>query len=103
MSGSGVRAQFNETGTLAATGSSPGFLFSHPFNLTLSGTWVGSVAVEASPDEGATWVNCPMPDGTYSALTANGFYPAPNVWQRGIQFRVTFTRTSGTLAWRLSQ
>ncbi len=91
------------SGSLAATGSTAGFELSSPFNFTLSGTWVGSVALEASTDGGTTWVNCVLPDGANNAWTANGFYAVPNVWQQGVQFRLTFTRTSGTVDWRVSQ
>lgn len=100
MSGTGVSPIFSASGSLAASGSSDSFALSGPFNLTLSGTWVGSVVVDASTDRGATFVNCP---GGNSPFTQNGLYPAPNVWERGVLFRVTFTRTSGTLDWRLSQ
>lgn len=103
MSGTGINPIFSMSGSLAATGSSESFRFSRPFNLTLSGTWVGTVALEASTDHGVTFVNCVMPDGTASAFTINGFYPAPNVFQDGVRFRVTFTRTSGRLEWRFSQ
>ena len=103
MSGTGLAPIFSKSGTLAATGSGEAILFSRPFNLTLSGTWVGSVALEASTDGGATFVNVVKPDGTASAFTINGLYAVPNVWQTGVLFRVTFTRTSGTLAWTLSQ
>lgn len=103
MSGSGVSPAFSEGGSLAATGSTPAFAISKPFNLTLAGTWVGSVAVEASTDNGGTFVNCVMPDGSPSAFTTNGMRPAPNVFQEGVLFRLTFTRTSGTVEWRLSR
>lgn len=103
MSGSGLIPIFSKSGTLASTSSSDALQFSSRFNITLSGTWVGSVALEGSTDEGATWVNCVMPDGTASAFTINGLYAVPNVWQKGVQFRLTFTRTSGTVAWTLSQ
>jgi hypothetical protein len=103
MSGSGTNPLFNVSGSLAATGSSESFKISKPFNLTLSGTWVGTVALEASTDGGTTFVNCPMPDGTASAFAINGLYPAPNVFQQNVRFRVTFTRTSGTVEWRFSR
>lgn len=103
MSSAGLAPGFSANGSLAATGSSIGYQFSQPFNLTLSGTWVGTVALEASTDGGTTYVNCIMPDGTASAFTINGFRPVPNIYQRGVLYRVTFTRTSGTVDWRLSR
>ena len=102
MSGSGLLPIFSASGSLAATGSTEAFYIAAPFNFTLSGTWVGSVALEASTDGGATWVNAVLSDGTNNAWTANGFYAVPNVWQQGVLFRLTFTRTSGTLDWRVS-
>lgn len=103
MSGSGLLPIFSASGSLAATGSTEAFYIAAPFNFTLSGTWGGSVALEASTDGGTTWVNCVMPDGSASAFTINGFYAVPNVWQQGVQFRLTFTRTSGTVDWKVSQ
>lgn len=103
MSGNLTAPLFSANGTLSATGSTDGFAMSGPFNFILSGTWDGSVALEASADGGATWVNCILPDGTASAFIINGFYAAPNVWQRGVLFRLTFTRTSGTLKWRFGR
>lgn len=103
MSGSGLAPYFAASGTLGASGSTPWFALSEPFNIMLSGAWVGSVALEATPDGGTTAVNCVLPDGTPSAFTANGLLTAPHVWERALQFRLTFTRTSGTLGWRISR
>lgn len=103
MSGSGVSPVFAESGTLTASGSTRGFRFTKPFNITVSGTWAGSWVLEMSPDEGLTWTNCLLPDGTQNVFTTNGFVAVPNVWERGLRFRLTFTRTSGDLAWRFSQ
>ena len=43
---------FNYSGSLAATGSTIGYRIAEGCNIALSGTWVGSVAVEALPDGG---------------------------------------------------
>lgn len=94
-------AEFDVSGTLDATGSGSGQVIADPFYLVLSGTWVGSVALEASADSGSTWVNCLLPDGTANAFTTNGYIAVPNVFGRSTQWRVTFTRTSGTVAWRM--
>ena len=92
---------FNYSGSLAATGSSDGIRLSEPFNVILSGTWVGSVALEASGDSGATWVNCLTTDGVANGFTTNGHFVAPNVVGDALLFRLTFTRTSGTVNWRI--
>jgi len=102
MSGNSVSPEFLATGSLSATGSTETWGLSGPFNITISGTWVGSWALEASNNGGATWVNCVLPDGTPNAFSGNGLYVVPNVFQRGMLFRITFTRTSGTLAWAVS-
>lgn len=90
-------------GSLDATGSSAGAIFLGGFNLTLSGTWVGTVALERSFDGGTTWVTASTDSaGTASAYTANC---SVVVWEieAGVNYRVTFTRTSGTVVYRLSQ
>lgn len=103
MSGNGLAPVFFEGGSLVSTGSTPGFALSKPFNFILSGTWVGTVALEASIDQGVTYINCVMPDGSASSFSTNGFYTAPNIWQKDVLFRLTFTRTSGTLDWGISR
>lgn len=103
MSGTVVSPVFSASGSLAATGSTDAFSIARPFNITVSGTWVGSWALEVSTDGGVTWVNAVLSDGSNNAWTSNGFWAIPNVWQRGVRFRLTFTRTSGTLEWRISQ
>ena len=92
---------FNYSGSLAATGSTIGYRIAEGCNIVLSGTWVGSVAVEALPDGGTAWVNCLQADGSANAYTTNGLIVLPNVFGDGTQFRLTFTRTSGTVEWRL--
>lgn len=90
-------------GSLAATGSSSGAIFLGNFNLTLSGTWVGTVALERSFDGGATYVTCSTDSiGTASAYTANCSVVCYEP-EGGVFYRVTFTRTSGTVVYRLSQ
>lgn len=91
---------FNKSFSLAATGSSEGFRISGPFHVVLSGTWVGTVALEALVDGETAWANCLLPDATANAFTTTGLIAVPNVFGDGIQFRVTFTRTSGTVTGR---
>ena len=103
MSGSGLAPRFAVSGSLAGTGATAGFALSSPFNVTVTGTWEGSWSLERSADEGVTWANCLLPDGTPNAFVTNGAWAVPNVWERGMQYRISFTRTSGTLNWRISQ
>ena len=91
------------TGDLSATGSSTGVVFLGGFNFTLTGTWVGVVALERSFDGGTTWVNANTDSiGTPSAYTGNC---SVIVWEieSMVFYRATFTRTSGTVTYRLSQ
>lgn len=92
---------FNYSGSLAATGSTEAYRISEAFNVVLTGTWAGSVAVEALPDGGSTWVNCLQFDGAANAFTTNGHFVLPNIAGDSTQFRLTFTRTSGTVEWRI--
>ena len=86
--------------SLASSSSTPGFLAKKPFNVNVSGTWAGSWALERSKLGAATWHNCVQPDGTPSSFSNNGSWAVRNVWgnePEGYEYRVTFTRTSGTL------
>ena len=92
------------TGSLASTSSAEGFERFGEFTLTLSGTFVGSIALEARPvaPSGGTWVAVATDGaGTASAFTApcRVIVTEP---EQGIEYRVTFTRTSGTVVWRMS-
>ncbi len=92
------------SGSLAATGSSSGYERFGEFSLTLDGTFAGTVALEARPvaPSGATWA----PVATDGAGTASAFTAPTRVIvtevEQGIEYRVTFTRTSGTVNWRMS-
>jgi hypothetical protein len=94
-------AELDYSGTLDASGSSDALVIDEPFYIVLSGTWTGTVALEASADGGETFVNCLLPDGSPSAFTTNGLIAVPHVFGRATIFRLTFTHASGTLAWRL--
>ena len=86
------------TGNLAAVGAGGVFkpIAGRPFNVTLSGAFVGSVQLERSFD-GANW---------FAAATAR---TAPDSfvcceYEAGVSYRVNFTaRTSGSVDYRLSQ
>jgi hypothetical protein len=68
------------------------------FNLSLSGTWEGTVTVQRSFDNGTTWVDVK----TYTANTEQvGEEPEPTVFYRfGVK---TGEYTSGTVVGRLSR
>jgi len=68
------------------------------FNLSISGTWVGTVTIQRSYDSGSTWHDV----DTWTANTEEyGLEP-----EKGIQYKVgikTGAYTSGTCVLRLGQ
>lgn len=68
------------------------------FNISISGTWTGTVTVQRSFDGGSTWLDV----GTWTGNTEEyGFEPERDVWYRaGIK---TGEFGSGTAVVRLSQ
>lgn len=98
------------TGAFAATGQSERFApDSRPgaprrFNLSLWGTFSGTVQVERSFDRGASWLACSRDGaGTPAAYSA----PVSLVMEEpeaGVLYRLNCTAlTSGTVNYRLSQ
>ena len=69
-------------------------------NIWISGTWAGTITLQATYDDGATWLD--VPGGTYTANVVDVLYE-PEV---GIAYRIGFKAgayTSGTAAVRISQ
>ena len=65
--------------------------------ITLSGTWAGTAAIQRSLDGGSNWHTVVKDsDGNLAEYTANGSFNVA-VTQPSEQWRVDFTRTSGTL------
>ena len=98
----------NVTGTFTGTGQSAGMLVkgiddrrANPFNLSLWGTFVGTVRLERSFD-GSTWL--PI-TALGSAINFTG--PVSETFEEaegGVQYRLNCTAyTSGTVNYRLSQ
>lgn len=96
------------TGTFTGTGQSAGITVKgvddqrgHPLNVSLWGTFVGTVRVERTFDNGTTWL--PM-TALGSAINFTG--PASEVFdegEAGVQYRLNCTAfTSGTINYRLS-
>ena len=73
------------------------------FSLSISGTWVATVHVQRSFDDGVTWLDV----NSYTSNTEKkGFEPGSNGGQDGIKYRVgvkTGNYTSGTVVIRLAQ
>ena len=86
--------------SLAATGSSESWKADGPFSINIGGTWTGTWALERSRPGTDTWFNCVAPDGTPSAWPSVGSWAVPYAFgggHEGWNYRITFTRTSGTL------
>ena len=90
-------------GTL--TGTAPGptqnAAFGGRFNLTVTGTWVGTIAVERSFDAGASWVNATLPSGAANLWTSN-FSIVLNEPEQGVLYRLNPNLSSGAASFRLS-
>lgn len=103
-------AKENISGTFTATGQSSSFepdrrtVRDNQFNVTLSGTFVGTVQIERSFDRGANWRAISRDSaGTAAAYTA----PMSVVVEEpeaGVLYRLNCTAyTSGTITYRISQ
>lgn len=82
----------------AANTFTSGVVVFGPFNLSISGSWVGTVTLQRSFDNGTTWVDV----GTYTANIEDvGDEP-----EEGVAYRAGFKTgeyTSGTAEIRISQ
>lgn len=92
---------FSASGTIASAAASAWYPIWFPFNLLISGTWSGTWAVEVSADNGATAANCTI-GGIPSSFSTNGFFVAPNVFQKGLLYRIARSAGTGTLAYTIS-
>ena len=91
------------TGTLDATGSSSNAVFAGNFNVTLSGTWTGTALIQRSFDAGTTWFTASVDGlGTAASYTTNASVVLYEP-ERGVFYKIAWTRSSGSLVYRLSQ
>jgi hypothetical protein len=93
------------TGTFTATGQSATFVapsaLSGEFNVSLSGTWVGTVKLERSFDNASTWIVVSKPDLTDASFTAHASFSVKEP-EPGVRYRLNCTAyTSGTVTYRL--
>jgi hypothetical protein len=93
------------TGTFTATGQSATFVapsaLSGEFNVSLSGTWAATVALQRSFDAGSTWVTVSKPDLTDASFTANASFSVKEP-EPGVRYRLNCSAyTSGTVTYRL--
>jgi len=93
------------TGTLTAQAQASALFRAAPgkFNLSLWGTFVATVSLERSFDNGVTWLNCSKPDGSNNAFTA-ALSVVCEEPEEGVLYRVYCSAyTSGTVNYRISQ
>ena len=63
-------AQVRTVGAFTVTGAGVSALLFRSFNVSIWGTFVGTVALERSFDGCTTWLNCTKTDGTANSFTA---------------------------------
>lgn len=96
------------SGTFTATGASSSFspasqIRRGRFNVSIWGTFVGTVKLERSFDDGVTWLVCSKPDLTDAAFTAPVTFAVEEP-EADIYYRLSCTsRTSGTINYRMSR
>lgn len=91
-------------GTFTTVSVSPAKAFSGGFNLTIWGTFTGTVGLQRSFDEGATWHN--VARDVYGNATAFSAPVSIGVFEpeNGVRYRLNCTAySSGTIGYRLSQ
>ncbi|MFG1343204.1 hypothetical protein [Xanthobacter autotrophicus] len=100
-----VSGQTAVTGTFTATGNSANFvpIPGRGFNVSLWGTFVGTVVVERSFDAGTTWL--PITGAGVAISTFGG--PVSEIFEEpeyGVQYRLRcMSFGSGTINYRISQ
>jgi len=90
-------------GTVSGSGTTPPCQPWGDFNITLTGTWVGTVFPERSFDNGSTW-NRLSADiyGSPVAWTGSGTWMATEA-EQSVMWRLNYALSSGTLGYRFSQ
>lgn len=99
------------SGTLTATGVTPWVQVTGYYNIELSGTWTGSAVLERSFDEGVTAVAIAKDiTGAANSFTTNTslsvFEPesgSPDTGKPNVLVRFNWTRTTGSLGYRIGQ
>ncbi len=96
------RGEIVATGApLAASDVTPGHAMGGPFTIILGTGWTGSVSLTVSGDDGTTYVNALLPDGTPNAFTTAGSIAVPNVSGPSLLFRLERAAGgTGTTPWR---
>ena len=92
-----------QTGSFTALGNSPQISFFGQFNVSIWGTFIGTVELQKSFDGGVTW----LPAGTFNQGSNSDINsPLSYAWQEyeyGVYYRLACNHyTSGTINYRLS-
>lgn len=104
-----LRTRGPQSSPLAGAASASGVLgpfvpgLDSPINLTLSGTWAGTVRLLRSTDAGATKIPVTLAGGTWGEFTSNVNEPVWEEGEAGVTFYLQFERISGTLNYRMAQ
>ena len=91
------------SGSLSASGTAGSFSpqAGRPVYLTLTGTWAGTVQVEITRDGGTTWAPMTALGAAWARFTGNCDEMVDDPSTNAVTYRINFTRTSGTLTYRL--
>jgi len=88
-------SQIQVSGSLAVTGVSDAIALRGKYNLSFSGTWTGTAILQRSFDDGAAWVD------VYT--TTSNIEQLGEEIEEQILHRVSFTRSTGSLTYRVSR
>lgn len=90
------------TGTITTSQVTPGVQVSGDFNVSVSGSFTGSIAAERSFDGGSTWLPMSYVDGSAITWIAQ-FSTILNEPEAGVYFRLNGANiASGSPSWRIS-
>ncbi len=91
-------------GLFTATGQSAPVQLIGPFNVTLAGSFAGSVRLERSFDAGATWHAVSRDAAGEAAAFTQPVSLIGEEWERGVLYRLNCTQlSSGSASYRVSQ
>jgi hypothetical protein len=91
-------------GQFTAMGQSAPVQLIGPFNVTLAGSFAGTVKLERSFDAGATWHVVSRDAAGEGAAFTQPVSLVGEEWERGVLYRLNCTaHSSGTVSYRVSQ
>lgn len=90
------------SGSFSVTGQSTGCAFNGDFNVSIWGTFTGSIIPERSFDGGINWLPFSYIDGSAISWSAPMSVTIEE-FEQGVQWRLNCTLSSGAANWRISQ